>query len=237
MRILKAAVLGGAMLVTVQTASADVRLSIQNGRVSLVAKDATARQILTEWARIGQTRIVNVERVPGGPLTIELTEMPEHQALDILLRAASGYVLAPRAVPATNLSQYDRIVVMPTSVAPRAAATPAPVFQQPQLPPQFDDDEERPTPSPALAPPRGPLFNAYPQPQVPQPQVTDPQQQGQPPPPQQQPAAYPGATASPGAPTAPFTGSTRPGEIVRPPVSVPGQPGLPTPGPPSPEGN
>ena len=30
-------------------ASADVQLTIQNGRVSLVAKDATLRQILAEW--------------------------------------------------------------------------------------------------------------------------------------------------------------------------------------------
>ena len=48
------------------TAFADVQLIIRNGQVSLVAKDATVRQILTEWARVGQTKIVNVERIPGG---------------------------------------------------------------------------------------------------------------------------------------------------------------------------
>jgi hypothetical protein len=41
-------------------------LSIHDGRVSIVAKDATVRQILTEWARVGRTKIVNVERIPGG---------------------------------------------------------------------------------------------------------------------------------------------------------------------------
>ena len=47
-------------------AFAELRLTIDNGRVSIVAKDATVRQILTEWARVSQTKIVNVERIPGG---------------------------------------------------------------------------------------------------------------------------------------------------------------------------
>ena len=60
-------------------------------------KNATLRQILAEWARVGQTKIVNAERVPGGPMTLELTNVPEVEALEILLRSAGGYVLAPRA--------------------------------------------------------------------------------------------------------------------------------------------
>src|SRR5262245_50035564 len=101
------------------TAFAEVKVSMQDGRVSIVAKDATLRQILTEWAKVGQTKIVNVERIPGGPMTIELTNMPEQQALDLLLRSVSGYMTAPRAVADTHLSQFDRVDVMPTSVAPR----------------------------------------------------------------------------------------------------------------------
>ena len=71
-------------------ASADVRLTIQDGRVTLIAKDATVRQILTEWARVGQTKIVNVERIAGGPLTLELRDVPERQALRVLLRSVGG---------------------------------------------------------------------------------------------------------------------------------------------------
>src|SRR5882757_8688144 len=96
-------------------ASAEVRVTMQqNGRVSIVAKDATVRQILTEWARVGQTKIVNVERIPGGPVSIELNNVPESQALEVLLRAMSGYIAAPRAVDVANLSRFDRIIVMPT---------------------------------------------------------------------------------------------------------------------------
>src|SRR5947199_273211 len=103
------------------TASADVRLTIQDGRVSLVAKDATLRQILAEWARVGQTKIVNAERVPGGPVTLQLTNVPEEQALATLLRSLTGYVAAPRPTDAGNLSQFDRIVVVPTIAAAPAA--------------------------------------------------------------------------------------------------------------------
>src|SRR2546422_10121338 len=79
------------------TALADVQLTIRDGRGSLVAKNATGRQSLTEWARVGQTKIVNVERIPGGPITLELKDVPEEEAVRVLLRSGSGYMGAPRA--------------------------------------------------------------------------------------------------------------------------------------------
>src|SRR5437868_14344380 len=110
---MKTVILGVATwLLAVSTASADVQLSMRDGRVSLVAKDVTVRQILTEWARIGQTKIVNVERIPGGPVSLELSNVPEAQALEILLRSLSGYITAPRPVDAANLSRYHRIIIM-----------------------------------------------------------------------------------------------------------------------------
>src|SRR5436305_1528986 len=98
-------------LFAVSTASADVSITMQGGRVSIVAKDATTRQILTEWARVGQTKIVNIERVPGGPMTLELHNVPEAQALEVLLRTLSGYIAAPRGGEVANLSQFDRIII------------------------------------------------------------------------------------------------------------------------------
>jgi len=237
------------LLFTASIASAEVKVSMQDGRVTIIAKDATLRQIMTEWARVGQTKVVNVERLPGGPMTLELTNMPEQQALDILLRSVSGYMTAPRAVADATLSQFDRVVVMPTSAAPRPAmaAQPAPTFAQPQFtpPPQMADDDvddERPAPNvqvPNGFPnPRGPIFNTFPQPQVVTPGANGaagvPQQQF--PPQQQQPATQP---------TAPFGGVAVPGMTVQPPQQpgqmpgqvpqVPGQPRRPG-GPEGPEG-
>ena len=228
---MKTALLGvAACLIAVSSASADVHLTMANGRVSLVAKDATVRQILAEWARVGQTKIVNMERVPGGPVTLELANMPEAQALEVLLRTLSGYITAPRPVEAANLSRFDRIIIMPTLASARpASSAPPPVFQQnPQFPPpqqQADDDgdDEKPAPNVPVpgGPPRGPVFNSFPQPQVVNPQGAPMAQPGaaQPPAPQM-PASSP-------TPVAPFGGVAIPGLVAPPPPVPPGQPGQP----------
>jgi hypothetical protein len=226
---MKTAILTSAVfLVTVATASADVHLTMQNGRVSLIAKDATVRQILAEWARVGDTRIVNMERVPGGPVTLELTNVPEAQALEVLLRPLSGYITAPRPVEAANLSRFDRIILMPTlaSARPATPSTPPPVFQQnPQFPPQVaaddDDDDGRPAPNVQVPPPgqRGPVFNTFPQPQVGNPQArpfTPPE------PGQQAPANSPSPT-----PSAPYGGVAVPGMVAPPPPNQGQAPGAP----------
>ena len=77
--------------------AAGLKLTIRDGRVSLDAQDVTIRQILTEWARVGKTRIVNLERVTSAPVTLKFDGLPEDQALDIILRTLPGYLgRAPR---------------------------------------------------------------------------------------------------------------------------------------------
>lgn len=207
-------------------ASAEVQITMQGGRVTIIAKDATVRQILAEWARVGQTTIVNAERIPGSPLTLELRDMPEQQALTVLLRSISGFLIAPRPTAIANASVFDRIIVMPTTVAP-AAATPVssapPAFSQPvvvqPLPPVPDDDDQpAPGPTPASGQPAnrpGPVF-VFPQPQVTNPQqrpvgggVVGPAQLQQPT------GSAPPAATFPGAPTTPApTGVSTPGMVV-----------------------
>lgn len=229
---MKTALFGvAAWLLAISTASADVQLTMQSGRVSLVAKDATVRQILTEWARVGQTKIVNVERVPGVPVTLELVNVPEAQALEVLLRSLSGYITAPRPVDAANLSRFDRIIIMPTLAAarPATASTPAPaVFQQGSqfnLQPLADDegDDERPASAAVGSNRQG--FTAYPQPRVLNPETVPVSQPGMPtsvatP---QMPAPTAPATY-PGAPAAPYGGVSVPGMVAPPPPTPPGQP-------------
>jgi hypothetical protein len=103
--------------------AAGVKLTIHAGRVSLDAQDVTIRQILTEWARIGKTRIVNLERVNSGPVTMKFDELSEEEALDTILRSLPGYMAAPRATLVADASIYDRILIMPTTTA--VAALPA----------------------------------------------------------------------------------------------------------------
>jgi len=220
-------------LLASSTASADVQVTMQNGRISVVAKDATLRQIMTEWARVGQTKVVNIERIPGGPITLELRDVTEDQALDVLMRPLSGYVAAPRATPAPNLSRFDRILVMPTIAAARqpatassapapavfpSAAPPAPMFQQP--PPMAVEEPDEPQAPNAT--PRGPVFTAFPQPQVVNPNAGQPMYV--PPPGMNLPGGVPVAQppAPSAVPTAPV-GVAVPGMMV----PVPAQPGAP----------
>lgn len=234
---LKALALGALTLVLCAAASspafAEVQLTIQNGRVSLVAKDATLRQILAEWARVGQTKIVNGDRVPGAPQTLQFNNLPEQQALETLLRGLSGYVAQARDTFDANLSRFDRILVMPTMASAVTAVgnSPAPpVFPQPgvaSLQQAILPDDEDPTPN------RGPMFNTFPQPQGlqvpaavvgPSPNNPGPGLILQQPPATGPATTWPGSTAYPG-------GASVPGMVV-PSPQQPGQPGLQIPQPP-----
>ena len=196
-------------------ARAEVKLSMSDGRVSITATNATAREILAEWARVGKTQIVNGERVTGAPMSIQLTNVYESQALDVIMRSVSAYIAAPRPEGTANASRFDRIVILPTSTPPRNVASPAPLsFAQP---PQFNpppppvalDDDDLAGRNAAIQAQRGPIFNTFPQPNVPpQPGV-------------QRTVPNP-AAAQPGAGQMPI-GVAVPGMIVQPPT----QPGVP----------
>lgn len=125
--------------------AAELSLTIRDGRVTLVAKDVTVRQILAEWARVGKTTVVNLDRVPGGPMSVELRDVPEARALDTVLRSVAGFLAARRPVPEPGASEFHRIVVMPV-LAPAQAALPAAGGVR----------QGNPPPSPALRP-QGPF--------------------------------------------------------------------------------
>ena len=131
-----------AVLTIPASAAAEVELRITGGRVWLKAVNATVGQILNEWSRLGQTEIVNGDRVPGGPVTLQLEDVSEEEALDVLLRSAAGFMGVRRTMSATAASEFDRILILPRSTAapasaaasvPRPVASPAPVFPPPQL--------------------------------------------------------------------------------------------------------
>jgi hypothetical protein len=143
MKILFRLALASALLAAAVPATAgELHLTIANGRVTLVARDVTVREILAEWARVGQTRIVNGEKLLGGPVTLQLENVPEAQALDTLLRSAAGYIMAPRSAASSGPSVYDRIMILATSRAPAMVAAPPAAFRGiPQPPPVVPDVE------------------------------------------------------------------------------------------------
>ena len=191
-------------------AAGELRLSMANGRVTLLATDVTVREILAEWARVGQARIVNAEKIAGIPVTLELKDVPEAQALDTVLRSAAGYVMVPRVAGAPGVSRYDRILILAASRPPATtAAAPQPFNNgrtlQTQMQQVTSSDDDDGDPKEQGVAPNG-VFPPQIGPRVPGPQA-QPAQPGQ---------------ANPGPMTAP-----RPGMLPPPPASgVPPNPYL-----------
>jgi hypothetical protein len=217
--------------------AAELQLTIANGRVTLIAQDVPIRQILAEWARLGQTRIINGEKLAGPPVTLHIVDKPEREVLEAVLRSASGYVAAPRLMGAAGASMFETVMIMPTSRPPAvtASAPPAfnqrPGFPQPHMQPQpqpqpimpvMVEDEDGETRDQGVVPPPGVMppgaVNVMPQQPGMQPHV-------QPYPGMvQQPdvAPQPGTAQQPGQPT-PIT-APRPGLMPTLPQATPGNP-------------
>lgn len=191
----------------VNAAAGELKLSMKDGLVTLVAQDVPLSMIMAEWAKIGQTRVVNGEKILT-PVTLQLVDVPERKALDIVLRSASGYMLAERPAPLANASVFDRILILPTSRPPANTGpvnnVPAPFNNAPRpIPaqPMPDMDEDQPINNqPPGAPPMPPGVS----PNVPQAQPG-------------QPGMNPNVPqAQPGQPGGPLT-APRPGPLPQPP--------------------
>lgn len=118
----------------------------EGGAVTLKANEASAREILAEWARLGGSIFVGAERLMGGPLTLEFTRQPERDVMASILRQASGYVIGPRRAGTIGASSFEVVYILATSTASTAGYTPAPQiqYQQPQFPTTGAPDDELP---------------------------------------------------------------------------------------------
>lgn len=155
-------------------AAQQMKLAFNDGRVSLNATNVPVRTILTEWGRLGGTKVIGAERIAGSPLTLQLEDVPEAQALEIVLRSVAGYMAAPRsASAAAGASMFDRILVLATSATPPPAAPTRPAQAGPvnrRFVPQRqparqteDDPQEEPEEEEDPNPPNAPVFT-FPQP-------------------------------------------------------------------------
>ena len=135
-------VVGLALLMTVTPlenvaiAADSLELSFNDGRVTVVATDVPVTAILAEWARVGDTQFVDADSVSGPPLSLELVDVAEGEALRVLLRSATGYVAAPRSAGDPQVSSFDRVLIMRAPRRPAASratyaptVTPSPVGQ------------------------------------------------------------------------------------------------------------
>jgi hypothetical protein len=138
-----------------------------NGTVTLIAQNASARDILTEWARVGGSRFVNLEKMVGGPIPVlEFDSQPESVVLDSLLRSTAGYIIGPKIAGMPGPSQFGAVYIVAQSTGTKPAfsnASPvaAPLMSQPddEIPPVSAPQLSQPaatTPAPAPAAPKQP---------------------------------------------------------------------------------
>ena len=137
----------------------ELKLTIQNGLVTLIADEVPLSAIMAEWARLGQTQVVNGDKI-STPVSLQIVDMPERRALDILLRPVSGYMVAERPSATAGASVFDRIMILPTSRPPANTGpinSPPPTFLPRNVPVQPvvpEPDEDQPLP-PGMTPPQG----------------------------------------------------------------------------------
>jgi len=151
----------------VPAARADIQFSIHDGRVVLIANNATIADIMAEWAKVGRIKIVNADKIPRDVVTLELRDVNERQALDILLRTTSGFIAALREQDDPTASRFDRIVVMPPSLAPPPPVQASAPPQNPRIPAAA---MPMPMPEPEPAPVQA-ADNTNDRPDAPEPQV------------------------------------------------------------------
>ena len=93
-------------------AADELELSFNAGRVTVVAADVPLVAILDEWARLGETRFVAADGLPARAVSVHLVDVPEREALRVLLRAAGGYVAESRSASQPGVSAFERVLVM-----------------------------------------------------------------------------------------------------------------------------
>jgi len=111
------------VLVVSDVRARDLELSMNGGLVTVLARDVPIKEILWEWERIGNTAFVNVEKLPDHRVTVEFRQAPETVVLRTLLRAAAGYVAAPRLGEFPGRSRFDRILILVASKSAPAATS------------------------------------------------------------------------------------------------------------------
>ena len=91
-------------------------------------------------------------------MTLELNGVPEQQALEVVLRSASGFLALARTIARADssssmTSRFERILVLPASAAPPSPGAltagqvnvQPPAAQIPQMPPGTPGPRQRPS--------------------------------------------------------------------------------------------
>ena len=154
-KILLFSMLSALLALPTPARAGELTLTIDRGLVTLIAENVPLSAIMAEWARVGQTQVVNGDKIMT-PISLHIVGTPERKALDIVLRAASGYMVAERPTPMAGGSVFDRIMILPTSQPPANSGplvSPPPTFvPRPMVAPPMPEPDDEPEIPPGLQP-------------------------------------------------------------------------------------
>jgi glycosyltransferase involved in cell wall biosynthesis len=122
--------MAGVGATVVEGTPSGLRLTFRDGHISVVAHGVTVQQVLKEWERVGHTQVVHAEAAAAALIDIDLQDVTEEEALDVLLRSSAGFLAIAAQAPGETTSHFERILIVPSTSSPRelvqaAAQSPA----------------------------------------------------------------------------------------------------------------
>jgi hypothetical protein len=143
------AVLG--LLAAGDAAAQKLSLHIDKGLVTLDADNVTVDEVLARWVDTTGLNLISKGGLGSDiPVSLHLEGVSERQALAMVLRDLSGYIMGERLNPFTGVVTIDRLMILPESaaqpnvapaVAPRRPLTPARAATELTLPQPVPVDE------------------------------------------------------------------------------------------------
>src|SRR5688572_3176259 len=97
------------------SAEEQLKFTLKDARITIVAESVTLQEILAEWTRVGQTEFVGADTLVDQRVTVQLFDVAEAHALEVLLRSTAGYLARYRTRPADSPSSFDRVRILARS--------------------------------------------------------------------------------------------------------------------------
>jgi hypothetical protein len=114
--LVSSAVLG--LLAAGDAAAQKLSLQVDKGLVTLDAENVTVDEVLARWSQAtGLTVISKSGEGSDIPVSLHLEGVAEREALRMVLRDLSGYIMGERRDPNTGEITIDRVMILPQSAA------------------------------------------------------------------------------------------------------------------------